>query len=68
VISVVGDIPVDNDVSVVTSSILRDLPAQFSKMLLGVGFVCIHRDECVCVVIVSDVSCNSKKRYYYLCS
>jgi hypothetical protein len=23
--------------------------------------VCIHRDECVCVVSVSDVLCNSKK-------
>jgi hypothetical protein len=31
-------------------------------MLLGVGFAsCIHRDECACVVSVSDVLCNSKK-------
>jgi hypothetical protein len=42
---------------------LEDLLAQSSKMLLGVEFacVCIHRDECACVVSVSDVLCNSQK-------
>jgi hypothetical protein len=35
-------------------------------MLLGVGFgACIHRDECACVVSVSDVLCNSKKKHRY---
>jgi hypothetical protein len=24
--------------------------------------MCIHRDECVCVVSVSDVLCNSQKK------
>jgi hypothetical protein len=41
---------------------LVDLPAQSSKMLLGVGLrACIHRDECACVVSAFDVLCNSQK-------
>jgi hypothetical protein len=27
--------------------------------------VCIHRDECACVVSVSDVLCNSQKKIMY---
>jgi hypothetical protein len=46
---VVGDVPVDRE----------HLWVQSSKMLLGVGLrTCDHRDECVCVVSVSDVLCN----------
>ncbi len=42
VLSVVGDVPVDSEAPVVTSSISPgfDLPAQSSKMLIGVGFAC----------------------------
>ncbi len=52
--SVVGDVPVDSEASVVNSLISRmDVPAQFSKMLIGVGFrTCVHRGECACVVSV----------------
>jgi hypothetical protein len=42
---------------------LEDLPAQSSKMLLGVWLrACIHRDEYTYVVRVSDVLYNSKKK------
>jgi hypothetical protein len=37
VLSVVGDVPVDSEAPMVTSSILR-ICRQSSKMLLGVGF------------------------------
>ena len=37
--SVVGDVPVDNETHVMTSSILKDLSTQSSKMLIGIGFV-----------------------------
>ena len=37
--SVVGDIPVGSETSVCGDFVnLEDLPAQFSKMLIGVGF------------------------------
>ncbi len=39
-----SDVPVDSEAPVVTSSIspsLQDLPAQSSKMLIGVGFACV---------------------------
>jgi hypothetical protein len=42
---------------------LKDLSAQSSKMLLGVGLrACIHRDECVCVVSAFNVLCNWQKK------
>jgi hypothetical protein len=50
---------------VVTSSILMDLPAQSSEMLIGVGFACVYRGECMCVVSVCVVLYNfflKKKR------
>jgi hypothetical protein len=46
VFSVVGDVPVDSKASVLTLSIYRmDLPAQSSKILIGVEFACVHRVE-----------------------
>ena len=43
VLSVVGDVPVNNKVPVVTSSIfLEDLAALSSKVLIRVGFACVH--------------------------
>jgi hypothetical protein len=50
VLSVVGDVPVDSEAPVVTLSIL---------------WICrhsLHRDECACVVSVSDVLCILKKK------
>jgi hypothetical protein len=37
VLSVVGDVSVDSEAHVVTSSISKDLPAQSSNMLIGVS-------------------------------
>jgi hypothetical protein len=43
VLSLVCDVPVDNEAPVVTSSInLEDLPTQCSKMLLEVVFACVY--------------------------
>ncbi len=62
VFSVVGDVTVDSEAPVVISSISKmDLPAQFSKMLVGVGFACVHRGEWMCVVSICVVLCNLKK-------
>ena len=42
-LSVVGDVTVDSEAPVVTSSISRiDLLAQSSKMLIGIGFACVR--------------------------
>jgi hypothetical protein len=61
----VGDVPVDSKASVLTLSIYRmDLPAQSSKILIGVEFACVHRGECACVVSVCIVLCNSQKKVY----
>lgn len=63
VFSVVGDVSVNNETSMVTSSISRiDLPAQSSKMLIRVGFVrvcyeCLRRsfNECSERYILLDI-------------
>jgi hypothetical protein len=48
---VVSDVPVDDDVSVVTSRISRSADAQSFGGALGVGLrMCIHRGEYVCVL------------------
>jgi hypothetical protein len=58
----VGDVPVDSKASVLTLSIYRmDLPAQSSKILIGVEFACVHRGECAYVISVYVALCNSKK-------
>jgi hypothetical protein len=47
VLSVVGDVSVDSEAPVMTSSISKmDLPVQSLKMLIGVGFACM-RYECL---------------------
>ena len=47
VLAVVCDIPVDSEVSMMTSLISKILPT--SKMLIGVVFPCVlHRGECAC--------------------
>jgi hypothetical protein len=48
VLSVVGDVPIDSETFVVTSSILRI--CRFEDAPRGRVCVCIQRDECACVV------------------
>ena len=51
-LSVVGDVPVDSEVSVVTLSISRICRLSLSEVVIGVGLrVCIHRDEGACVFV-----------------
>ena len=48
----VGDIPVDSGVPVVTLSISRICRLSLSEILIGVGLrACIHRDEYACVFV-----------------
>jgi len=65
VLSVVGDVPVDSGVPVVTSSISRNCRLNLLEVPIGVGLrVCIHRDECACVflsVCVCTVFLKKKK-------
>jgi hypothetical protein len=42
VLSVVGDVPVDNECTYGDFVNLEDLPAQSSKMLIRVGFACVY--------------------------
>jgi hypothetical protein len=43
VLSVVDDVPVDSDRGACGDFVnLEDLPAQSSKMLIGVGFACVY--------------------------
>lgn len=58
IISVVGDVPVNNEVSAVTSSISQDLPAQC--------FRGAHRGRmCVCAFIRVNVrACCERVRLY----
>ena len=51
-LSVVGDVPVDSGVPVVTSSISRSCRLNILEVPIGVGLrVCIHRDEGACVFV-----------------
>ena len=44
---VIGDVPVDSEVPLVTSSISRICWLSLSKMLIEIGLrACIHRSEC----------------------
>ena len=63
-LSVVGDVPVDSGVPVVTSSISRICRLSLSEVLIGVGLrACIHRDECARVFVsVSTVFLKKKRR------
>lgn len=60
IISVVADVPVNSEVSTVTSSISQDLPAQC--------FRCAHRGRmCVCALIRVNVrACCERVRLYYI--
>jgi hypothetical protein len=53
--SVKGDVPVDSEASVVTSSISRPvglvLRRSVLEVLIGVGCVCVHRGECMRVYV-----------------
>ena len=52
VLLVVGDVPVDSEALVVTSSISRICRLSLSEVLIGVGLrTCIHRDECACMFV-----------------
>lgn len=56
ILSVVGDMPIDNEVPTVTSSISRICRFSFSQVIVGIRFCAyICRDECVRVC----------KRYLY---
>ena len=49
ILSVVGDVPVDSEAPVVTSSISRMYRLNLSEMLTSVGLRgYIHIDECTC--------------------
>ena len=64
-LSVVGDVPVDSEAPVVTSSILRICRLSLSEVLIGIGLCArIHRDECA-YVFVSVCVCTVffKKNY-----
>ena len=51
-LSVVGDVPVDSGVFVVTSSISRSCRLNLLEVPIGVGLrACIYRDECACVFV-----------------
>ena len=65
-LSVVGDVPVDSGVFVVTSSISRSCRLNLLEVPIGVGLrACIHRDECACVFVSVCVYCVSKKIYNF---
>ena len=50
--SVVGDVLVDSEAPVMTSSISRTCQLSLLEMLIGVGLcACIHRDECGCMFV-----------------
>ena len=55
VLSVVGDVSVDSEAPVVTSSISPGF-------ITGPVFEDAHRGECACVVSVCVVLCNSQKK------
>ena len=57
-LSVVGDVLIESEVSVVTFFNLNDMSAQ------EVGLhVCIHRNKCVCVYERLRLYCVSQKKY-----
>jgi len=61
-LSAVGDVPADNEVTVVTSSISRFVsPTWFFEMLIGVGYA--YRDECT-LVYASVCICESRKKIH----
>ena len=50
ILSVIGDVPVDSEAPVVTSSILRIRRLNLWEVLVKIELrVCIHRCECVCI-------------------
>jgi len=58
---VVGDVPVDNEVSVVTSPISRICWLSLSEVLIGVGLrACIRRGEWAYAFVL----CFAKKKAY----
>ena len=65
-LSVVGDIPVDSEVTVVTSSISKICRLSLSEVLIEVGLrVCIYRDECACVFVSACVCTVFLKKQLY---
>ena len=62
ILSVVGDVLVDSETPVVTSSISRISRFSLSEVLIRVGLrACIHRGECACVCERLRLYCISKK-------
>jgi hypothetical protein len=65
VLSMVGDVPVDSKVPIVTLSIFADSVFEdaprgriCTRVFIGMSaHACVHRDECVCVVSVSLMYC-----------
>ena len=63
ILLVVGDVPVDSEAPVVTSSISRICRLSLLKVLIEVGLrACIHRGECACVCECLYLYCVSQKK------
>jgi hypothetical protein len=51
-VAVVGDVPIDSETSMVTSSILRIYRLNLLEVLIRVGScACFHMGECVCMFV-----------------
>ena len=64
IVTVVGNVAVDIEAPVVTSSILRICQLSLSEVFIGVGLhAYIHRGECGCVCERLRLYCISQKKY-----
>ena len=60
----VGNVHVDSEALVVTSSISRICQLSLSEVLIGVELhACTHRDECTCVYEGHRLYCISQKEH-----
>ena len=63
ILSVIGDVPVDSEAPVVTSSISRICRLSLSEVLIVIELrACIHRGECACVCERLRLYCVSQKK------